>query len=89
MTESHDRYVAHLHEAAIPVGPQADATFKLDQAYGDAAAAIDYVERLEAAGANEIMCLLQMGTVPQDACLETIRHWGETVIPHFRAKERS
>ena len=53
------------------------------------AAAIDYVERLEAAGADEIMCLIQMGTVPQEACLETIRHWGETVIPHFRAKERS
>jgi alkanesulfonate monooxygenase SsuD/methylene tetrahydromethanopterin reductase-like flavin-dependent oxidoreductase (luciferase family) len=89
MTESHDRYVAHLHEAAIPVGPQAAATFKLDQAYGDAGAAIEYVERLEAAGADEIMCLIQMGTVPQEACLETIRHWGETVIPHFRAKERS
>jgi hypothetical protein len=25
-----------------------------------------------------------MGTVPHDACMETIRHWGETVIPYFR-----
>ena len=31
-----------------------------------------------------ILCLIQMGTVPQEACLETIRHWGEKVIPHFR-----
>jgi hypothetical protein len=30
------------------------------------------------------MCLIQMGTVPHDVCMETIRHWGETVIPHFR-----
>jgi hypothetical protein len=28
-----------------------------------------------------------MGTVPQAACLETIRQWGEKVIPYFRAKE--
>ena len=29
------------------------------------------------------MCLIQMGTVPQEACMETIRQWGEKVIPHF------
>jgi hypothetical protein len=28
-----------------------------------------------------------MGTVPQEACMETIRQWGEKVIPHFRALE--
>jgi len=27
---------------------------------------------------------VQMGTVPQSACMETLRHWGEKVIPHFR-----
>jgi hypothetical protein len=32
------------------------------------------------------MCLIQMGTVPQAACMETIRLWGEKVIPHFRKK---
>ena len=30
------------------------------------------------------MFLIQMGTVPQDACLETIRLLGEYVIPKFR-----
>ena len=30
--------------------------------------------------------MIQMGTVPQDACMETIRQWGEKVIPHFRAQ---
>ena len=62
----------------------ASATFNINHAYGTAADAIEYVERLEAAGADEIMCLIQMGTVPQDVCMETIRLWGEEVIPHFR-----
>ena len=31
------------------------------------------------------MCLIQMGTLTQDEQLETIRIWGEQVIPHFRA----
>lgn len=35
------------------------------------------------------MCLIQMGTVPQDVCLETIRQWGEHVIPRFRAPRAS
>jgi len=62
----------------------ASATFNINHAYGTVADAIDYVERLEAAGADEIMCLIQMGTVPQEVCMETIRLWGEEVIPHFR-----
>ena len=41
-------------------------------------------EGLEKAGADEIMCMIQMGTVPQEACMETIREWGRNVIPHFR-----
>ena len=30
------------------------------------------------------MCLIQMGTLTQDQQLETIRLWGEQVIPKFR-----
>jgi alkanesulfonate monooxygenase SsuD/methylene tetrahydromethanopterin reductase-like flavin-dependent oxidoreductase (luciferase family) len=62
------------------------ATFNTDHAYGNVADAIAYVEQLEGAGADEIMCMVQMGTVPQDICMETIRLWGEQVIPHFRRK---
>jgi hypothetical protein len=84
---SAERMVAHLHEAKIPVGPNSTFTFNLvEHAYGDWRDAIAYAERLEDAGADEIMCLVQMGTVPQHACMETIRHWGEKVIPHFRKK---
>ncbi|WP_063793210.1 LLM class flavin-dependent oxidoreductase [Frankia sp. R43] len=63
----------------------AAANFNIDHAYGDAETAIDYVRELEAAGVDEVMCLIQMGTVEQEICLETIRQWGENVIPRFRA----
>ncbi len=79
-----ERLVAKLHEANIPVRPNTGASFGIaDHAYGDADHAIAYVERLAAAGADEIMCCIQMGTVPNEVCTETIRQWGEKVIPHF------
>jgi alkanesulfonate monooxygenase SsuD/methylene tetrahydromethanopterin reductase-like flavin-dependent oxidoreductase (luciferase family) len=60
------------------------ATFNIDHAYGDAARAIEYVQELQDIGVDEVMCMIQMGTIPQEVCLETIRHWGEYVIPKFR-----
>ena len=89
MDEAHERYVAHLHEAdhpgrtRTPTRPSTSTT-----PTATPTGAIDYVERLEDAGADEIMCLIQMGTVPQEACLETIRHWGETRDPALPGKER-
>ncbi|HXA33477.1 MAG TPA: hypothetical protein VNV87_14585, partial [Acidimicrobiales bacterium] len=76
--------VAKLHEANIPVRPSTLGTYNVNHAYGTVDQAIEYVQRLEEAGADEIMCLIQMGTVPQEICLETIHNWGEKVIPHFR-----
>jgi hypothetical protein len=32
------------------------------------------------------MCLIQMGTLTQEQQLNTIRIWGEKVIPHFNGK---
>jgi alkanesulfonate monooxygenase SsuD/methylene tetrahydromethanopterin reductase-like flavin-dependent oxidoreductase (luciferase family) len=75
---------ARLHEARIPVTANSTATYNPDHAYGSAEDAVRYVERLRDAGADEIICLIQMGTVPQEACLETIRQWGEHIIPRFR-----
>ena len=43
-----------------------------------------YVAALADAGADEVMFLIQMGTVPQDACLESIRMIGEHVIPEYQ-----
>ncbi|MFB8008869.1 LLM class flavin-dependent oxidoreductase [Nocardia sp. NPDC056000] len=84
MRAAAEEHVAYLHEAKIPVKSGSTAIFNTDHAYGTADDAIAYVERLRAAGADEILCLIQMGTVPQDACMETIRQWGEKVIPHFQ-----
>jgi len=57
--------------------------YNVNQAYGDPSDAIAYIERLIEAGADEIMFLLQMGTIPQETILESIRMIGEHVIPHF------
>ncbi|MGW3472414.1 LLM class flavin-dependent oxidoreductase [Saccharopolyspora sp. NPDC000995] len=89
------RKQAHERAAAYDRGelPQyserslAYANFNIDHAYGTAETAIDYVTELERVDVDEVLCLIQMGTVPQEVCMETIRQWGEKVIPHFREKE--
>jgi alkanesulfonate monooxygenase SsuD/methylene tetrahydromethanopterin reductase-like flavin-dependent oxidoreductase (luciferase family) len=88
MAEDADRVVAMLHEAKIPVQPAATGIFNPEHAYGTADDAVAYVERLQQAGADEIMFLIQMGTVPQQTCLATIRNLGEHVLPHFRELEK-
>jgi alkanesulfonate monooxygenase SsuD/methylene tetrahydromethanopterin reductase-like flavin-dependent oxidoreductase (luciferase family) len=57
--------------------------YNVNQAYGNPEDAIAYIERLIEVGADEIMFILQMGTVPQEAILESIRQIGKHVIPHF------
>ena len=54
------------------------------RAFGGVEDATAYVRALQEAGADEVMFLIQMGTVPQSACLETIRLLGERVLPQFR-----
>jgi hypothetical protein len=56
----------------------------VDHAYGTADYALEFVKRMEAVGVDEVQCMIQMGTVPQEVCMETIRQWGEKIIPHFR-----
>ncbi len=40
--------------------------------------------RLKEAGADEVLFLSRMNTVPHSAIVETIRNVGENLIPHFR-----
>ena len=79
-----EHLVAYLHEQKIEVGTEATGLFNPNHAYGTADDATRYVARLIEAGADEVMFLIQMGTVPQAAALETIRQLGEKVIPRFR-----
>jgi len=87
IAKARDGIVAKMSEMNIPLNANSSSTFNIEHAYGNAEDAIRYVEELERAGADEIMCMIQMGTIPQWAMLETIRQFGEHVIPHFRAKE--
>jgi alkanesulfonate monooxygenase SsuD/methylene tetrahydromethanopterin reductase-like flavin-dependent oxidoreductase (luciferase family) len=87
IAQDRERVIAMLHEAKIPITPSATGLFNAEHAYGTPEQAIAYVDRLQAVGADEIMFLIQMGMVPQDVCMETIRLIGEHVIPYFRARE--
>jgi alkanesulfonate monooxygenase SsuD/methylene tetrahydromethanopterin reductase-like flavin-dependent oxidoreductase (luciferase family) len=60
-----------------------DAMMNPKHAYGTVDECVRHVERLRDAGADEILFLNQMGTVPQWAMLETIRSIGTHVIPKF------
>ena len=60
------------------------ASAQVRRAFGDPDDATAYVRALQEAGADEVMFLIQMGTVPQAACLETIRLLGKHVLPRFR-----
>jgi alkanesulfonate monooxygenase SsuD/methylene tetrahydromethanopterin reductase-like flavin-dependent oxidoreductase (luciferase family) len=62
------------------------ALFNPNNAYGTIDDALHYVDALIEAGADEVLFMTQMGTVPQDIQLQTIRALGEHVIPHFRAQ---
>jgi alkanesulfonate monooxygenase SsuD/methylene tetrahydromethanopterin reductase-like flavin-dependent oxidoreductase (luciferase family) len=62
------------------------ALFNPNNAYGTVDDCIHYVNALIEAGADEVLFMTQMGTVPQDIQMQTIRTLGEQVIPHFRDK---
>jgi alkanesulfonate monooxygenase SsuD/methylene tetrahydromethanopterin reductase-like flavin-dependent oxidoreductase (luciferase family) len=62
------------------------ALFNPHNAYGTVDDAIHYVQALIDAGADEVLFMTQMGTVPQDIQLQTLRALGEHVIPHFRCQ---
>jgi len=83
----HDKeeFVAFLGQEKIPVTELHTSNYHIeDDAYGTVAEAIRQVERLKVAGADEILFLLQMGTVPHEATMTTIRNIGEHLIPHFQ-----
>jgi alkanesulfonate monooxygenase SsuD/methylene tetrahydromethanopterin reductase-like flavin-dependent oxidoreductase (luciferase family) len=86
LQQEKEAIVAKLHEANIPVRPSSTGTYNIDHAYGTAARAVEYVEQLADIGVDEVICLIQMGTVPHAAAMETIRQWGTQVIPRFQKR---
>ena len=51
---------------------------------GDPVRAREQVQRFVEAGVDELILVMQMGTVPHEIILESIRTFAERVIPHFR-----
>jgi alkanesulfonate monooxygenase SsuD/methylene tetrahydromethanopterin reductase-like flavin-dependent oxidoreductase (luciferase family) len=51
---------------------------------GDPEACIRAVAKYEAAGVDQIMCLMQAGRIPHDKIMRSIELFGEKVIPAFR-----
>ena len=85
IVDAKERVEAFMTKGGHPLPSVVASTepFNINHAYGDSDDAIRYVKELEKAGADEIMCLIQMGGVPHEVAMETIRQYGENVIPHF------
>ena len=78
---------ARIGEDKIPASSSRTLlTSEINDSYGTAQDCINYVQRLFDAGADEILFLVQMGTVPHQASMETIRNIGQHVIPHFKKR---
>lgn len=73
-------------EITVDFSDSSMALMNPNHAYGTVRDCIGYVQRLMDAGADEILFICQMGTVPQWAQLETIRNIGKHVIPYFRSR---
>jgi hypothetical protein len=76
-----------LERMHVQFTPSHGMIYRPSPAFGDAMSASRYVGELGDAGADEVMFLVQMGTVSHAVCMETIRHLGEDVIPKFRLKD--
>jgi len=50
---------------------------------GDPSAAREFVQRFVDIGVDELILVMQMGTVPMELVTESIRTFGEQVLPHF------
>lgn len=51
---------------------------------GDPSAACEMVQRFSDTGVDELICVMQMGTLPHELVMESIRTFGEQVIPKFK-----
>jgi alkanesulfonate monooxygenase SsuD/methylene tetrahydromethanopterin reductase-like flavin-dependent oxidoreductase (luciferase family) len=56
---------------------------QLNAMCGDPAFAREYVQRFSELGVDELICVMQMGTLPHELVMDSIRTFGEKVLPHF------
>ena len=90
--DNREAMISHLGDEKIEITAaqlaEIDAaTYGVElDAYGTVENAIGYVQRLIDSGADEILFLMQMGTVPHEAIMETIENIGTHLIPTLRSK---
>jgi alkanesulfonate monooxygenase SsuD/methylene tetrahydromethanopterin reductase-like flavin-dependent oxidoreductase (luciferase family) len=51
---------------------------------GDPVAARETIARFQASGVDELLLVMQMGTVPHEIIMESLTTFAEQVMPHFR-----
>jgi alkanesulfonate monooxygenase SsuD/methylene tetrahydromethanopterin reductase-like flavin-dependent oxidoreductase (luciferase family) len=51
---------------------------------GDPERCIGIIEQYEAAGVDQLICLMQVGRVPHEKIMRSISLFGERILPHFR-----
>lgn len=90
-----EKMISHLGDEKIEITAAQLADLDAAQygveldAYGTVENAIRYVKRLIESGADEILFLVQMGTVPHAAIMETIHNIGTYLIPYLRPTSES
>jgi alkanesulfonate monooxygenase SsuD/methylene tetrahydromethanopterin reductase-like flavin-dependent oxidoreductase (luciferase family) len=72
-----DDYVREF--ALVRNSPQS----QLSSVIGDPHAARESIQRFVDAGVDELMLVMQTGTTPHDLIMESIKTFGEDVMPHF------
>ena len=85
LSDQKEKIVAYLASEKIEFDPGKFGHLdEVKDAYGTVEDCIRFVQKLFDAGADEILFLVQMGTVPHEATMETIHNIGEHLIPHFK-----
>ena len=55
----------------------------LNALIGDPKSVTETIERFKAVGVDELILVMQMGTVPHEVIMESLRTFAEKVMPHF------
>ena len=84
LLDQKEKVIAYLSEERIEVDDRDVTGFNPNNCYGTVDEAAEFIERLVDTGIDEILFLFQMGSVPHEVSMETIRNIGEHVLPRYR-----
>jgi alkanesulfonate monooxygenase SsuD/methylene tetrahydromethanopterin reductase-like flavin-dependent oxidoreductase (luciferase family) len=58
----------------------------LNAVVGDPKSAIETIARFQAVGVDELILVMQMGTIPHEIIMESLRTFAAKVMPHFASE---